>query len=399
MTTGDATSRPRFENGGGRIIPSNRTYEPTAPKKKCLLVAEHLSHYREGVYRLLDDSPDWDFVFVGGPETRDGSIPGVPAGALKNQITVRNLWIADRMLWQPGLLRLCLAGKHDAAILVGNAKFLSTWVVAALMRLRGTKVYFWTMGWRRPDANRLKRAARKAFYRLADKLLLYGQDGYEMAVEAGLPSTRMTVIGNSYTQVRPSSAAHQGTHFDIASLDGQMRFVGAVARLTPEKRFDMLIRAVESLRVEGTDVGVILVGAGPADEELATLATALQVPLFLTGAVHSEATLAEIYERIAVTVIPEYAGLTVVQSLDHGTPVVTAADPTIQGPEFRAVQPDVTGLLYSRGSVPRLADAISACLDMVDVRGDQLVEACKHEVTQNWSIESHAERILQALNE
>lgn len=381
---------------------ANRTAGPSPSKKKCLLVAEHLSHYREGVYRLLDDNPQWEFTFVGGPTTRDGSIPEVPAGALKNRITLPNQWIGGRMLWQPGLLCHCSAHRYDAVIFVGSAQFLSTWFAAALMRLRRTKVYFWTIGWHRPDSNPVKRAVRKCFYGLSNQLLLYGSDGYEMAIAAGIKPSRMTVIGNSYSQSGSTSPA-PGSDNDgpdlVSLLPGtSMRLVGAVARLTPEKRFDLLLEAINLLRSEGRDVGVVLVGAGPMRERLASLAKELRVPLYLPGAIHDPMVLSEMYERIAVSVLPERAGLTVIQSLSHGVPVVTVDDATLQVPEFRAVHPGRTGELYHRGDVSTLVTAIDKCLLAVNVEGAQVAAACRREVSQNWSVDAHARRILAALN-
>ncbi len=51
--------------------------------------------------------------------------------------------------------------------------------------------------------------------------------------------------------------------------------VGAVARLSPEKGFDHLLRAVAMLRDRGVDVDVVLAGDGPARERLQGLAEEL----------------------------------------------------------------------------------------------------------------------------
>lgn len=391
---------PSSRSGGKapRAVAARLADAPTQPKRRCLLVAEHLSHYREGVYRLLDDSEAWDFTFVGGPATRDGSIPGIPDGALRRQLTVTNRWLG-RLLWQSGLLRLCYGKKYDAAIFVGNASFLTTWIAAVLMRLRGTRVYFWTIGWHKPDSNRLKRVIRTSFYRLADHLLLYGQDGHAIAVAAGLGPAKMTIIGNSYSQTKQLSPIVSQRSFDLSSIRSEpgVRYVGAVARLTSVKRFDMLIRAVRLLRDEGHSLGVILAGDGPLRDELATLSEELEVPLLLTGGVYDEAILAEIYAKIAVTVIPERAGLTVIQSIMHGVPVVTVDDPNSQVPEFRAVIPGRTGLLYERGNLDDLSVAILKCLGQVDAQPNDLADACRQEAAENWSPASHARRLLKAL--
>lgn len=363
------------------------------------MITEHLSHYREGVYRELDADEQWEFVFGGGAEVRDGSIPSIPAGVLKRRVALANHWIGRKMLWQSGVLRLCLTMKWDAVVFVGNASFVSTWVAAALVRALGGKVYFWTIGWHRPDS-RLKGVFRRCFYGLANRLLLYGQDGYDIAIASGMSPSSLVVIGNSYSDTGVSSSISSDDDVDVSSVlpPVGMRLVGAVARLGLEKRFDLLLEAVSELRQAGRDVGVVLVGAGPAADELRVSALDLDVPLFLTGPIHDGAVLDEIYERLDVTVLPERAGLTVIQSLGHATPVVTVDDASRQVPEFRAVHPGSTGQLYLPGSIASLSDAIDRCLTMVLLDAEATAEACRNEVALNWSAAAHAERILDALS-
>lgn len=38
--------------------------------RQCLVVTEHLSHYRVGVYRELDSSDGWSFTFAGADQVR-----------------------------------------------------------------------------------------------------------------------------------------------------------------------------------------------------------------------------------------------------------------------------------------------------------------------------------------
>ena len=157
--------------------------------------------------------------------------------------------------------------------------------------------------------------------------------------------------------------------------------------------------AVDVLRRQGRDIGVLLTGSGPAEETIAKEAERLGVPLVLTGAAYDDATISAVYRKLDVTVLPERAGLTVMQSLTYGTPVVTVDDPYHQVPEFRAVTPGVTGVLYPRGNVDALARAIDQCLTMVDEQGESLAEACREEIEKNWSVEAHARRLLSALGE
>lgn len=364
-------------------------------RKWCVIFAEHLSHYRLGVYSLLDANAEWSFTYVAGPDTRSGTIVGIPQGALSDMRAVRNIRFGQ-LSWQCGVLGMSIAHRPDVALFVGDANFVSTWVAAAIFRLKRVRVFFWTIGWHRPEHG-VKRVIRLLFYRLANRLLLYGPDGAAIGASMGYPASRMEIIGNSYEscswrvgRAMPSSQRPllQGTAEE---------YVGAVTRITPEKRFDLLIEAVGLLRSKGREISVMLVGEGGERSRLEEQAASVGVPLIIREPIYDQSSLREVYSHISATVLPERAGLAVIQSLSHGTPAVSVDDPYRQVPEFRAIKTGTTGYLYAAGSVPDLARAIEQCVDMVSRAPTQVSGDCKQEVIDNWSPEGHAERILKAL--
>lgn len=364
---------------------------------RVLIVQQHLAHYRRGVFMELDKSAAIEATFAADVSDKDGNIPAIPMATFKRALRLRNMWLGS-LLWQRGLLDRIARGRFDCVIFTGDVHHISTWVALLLARLRGVRSYLWTTGWHRPDS-RFKGLVRTRFYRLADHVLLYGEDGYNIARSVGLPASKMTIIGNSVTPQAPTPPSPGVESIDVDSLlpaPAEMHLVGAVVRVNPAKRLDLLIEATARLRARGAKIGVLLTD-GPAGDSLRRQAAELGVPLFMVGAVYDEETLSKIYERLEVTVVPELAGLTVMQSLSHGTPVVTNDDPNRQASEFRAVRHGITGLLYTAGDIDSLATAIEGCLAMVDERGAELEEACKAEIDRNWSVDVHASRILAAL--
>lgn len=366
-------------------------------QRRCLIVAEHLSHYRFGVYSILDSSADWRFSFRAGPSARSGTIEGIPPDDLSDAKLMTTIRFG-RFVWQRGILHMCLTQRPDAAIFVGDARFLSSWLAALILRLKHVPVLFWTIGWHRPERG-VKRLVRLLFYRLANKLLLYGSDGAAIGRSMGYPDSRMTIIGNSYescfsnrTHDAPGIPGDEGRRLAVGE------WVGAVSRVTAEKRFDLLIEAVRILRSEGRALSVLLVGAGEERKRLRIQAADSGVPLITLDPLYDEESLNEVYSRLSVTVLPERAGLAVIQSLSHGTPVVSVDDPYRQVPEFRAIKNGITGSLYTPGSPEELARAVQSCADMVARAPRRVDEQCKSEVAENWSAAQHASRILDALS-
>jgi glycosyltransferase involved in cell wall biosynthesis len=58
------------------------------------------------------------------------------------------------------------------------------------------------------------------------------------------------------------------------------------------------------------------------------------------------------------TVVPGAVGLTAIQSLNYGTPVITHDDPNEQGPEWEAIRNGLNGRLFRKGDPVDLAEAI-----------------------------------------
>lgn len=297
--------------------------------------------------------------------------------------------------WQSGLIRLLRRRRYDDVVMLGDAKYLSTWVSAIFARARGMRVYFWTIGWHRPEQG-LKRIIRLAFYRLAHGLLLYGRTGAAIGESVGYPRSRMHVIGNS---VEASDRVESRPEIALSTLPQGRICVGAVIRLTAVKRLDLLLAAASVLQAKGHAVVVLLVGEGPESERLARTARELGVELHLPGSAYSLSDLTKIYESIDVTVVPAAVGLTAIQSMNFGTPVVSDDDAFSQMPEWEAIVPGVTGELYRAGDVVELADAILRAYARVKVSQRDVAEACRAEVRSNWSANGQAEKIVNVLYE
>lgn len=354
-------------------------------KIRVLIVYHHLPHYRYDVFKLLEDDPTLEIEFAAAEESRDGSIPTIPATELRQFHRLRNVWFGP-ILWQVGLIRVLLKRKADVVIFLGVCAYLSSWVGALLTRAQGGSVLHWTIGWHRPERG-LRRIFRLTFYRLASKLLIYGNVGLEIGVAMGYPRQRMTVVYNSSSkQIGPSTTGVAVSTFmeDRLPPPGRQVFC-AVIRLNPIKRLDLLLRAAAALRAAGRPVEVLLVGEGPEQEALGTLATQLSVPLWLPGPIYTDADLTLVYERSLVTVIPSAAGLTVLQSLRFGRPVITHDNMYEQVPECEAIVPGQTGDLYRFDDLDSLRDTMERWLDRQLLDPNGTAEACRNALLSAWN--------------
>lgn len=367
--------------------------------KKILVVYPHLPHYRFGVFQKMSLSKRYEFEFAAGPSSRDGSIPCLTANDVERFAALRNTWIGP-ILWQHGLLRLISSGRFDGVIFLGDASHASTWAATILCRLRRIKTFFWTIGWHRVDKGP-KRNLRNLFYRLADGLMLYGYSGIKLGLQNGFTKKNAWVIGNSQESKLNGSFVKselEVSAFIAALPTSPSPKIGAVVRLNRVKRLDLLLEAIALLRSQDYDFEVLLIGEGPAREELHEQAKRLGVPLFMPGAAYDEREISAAYELISVTVIPVWAGLSAVQSLTHGRPVVTTDDICQQAPESECIRDGITGMFFEEGSIESLAECILACHKMRIQNPDKFEEAAKEELNSRWTSDAHALAIETVLD-
>lgn len=119
--------------------------------------------------------------------------------------------------------------------------------------------------------------------------------------------------------------------------------VGAVGRLVPTKRFDLLVEAVA--RLDG--VRLLLVGAGPARQDLERLARGAGVRAVFAGGTRDVAGALAAMDVFAAPSVQETFGLGVVEALAAGLPVRYTACPAIDdlppgesGPDARRLPTD-----------------------------------------------------------
>lgn len=351
------------------------------------IVTSHLAHYRRHLYKILDEAPDIQVTHFSGAPSKDGIL------SLKSHEVQRLVPIADtemfRAHWQRGVLRMAFEGKHDAYIFTGDVKYISTWIAGCILRIKKKRVYFWTIGWHRPE-NGMRNYIRLSFYKIANRLLLYGDREKHLAIRQGYPAEKTAVIYNSISEVEKIDVKE-------VSSNKEGHSVGAIARLGSAKNFHLLLKAAAILKSQGDDIKVVLGGDGPERQSLEEKATQLGVSSVFVGAVHDDAEIKRFYQSVSVTVVPSAAGLTTIQSLSHGVPVITDDNDPTQGPETNAILPGVTGSRYEAGSAHELAKEIKTWLSKVTDDPYTTAKHCANEVRSRWSPSVQATRMLQAI--
>ena len=324
---------------------------------RIAVIYTHFPHYRAAVFAALSQYRNCRFQFFYDARGVAATIASGQTAGNHRPLPVR-MWRG--LMWQGGALRLALVGDFDAFVFLGNPFILSTWPAALVARMRGRPVAFWTHGWLRRERG-VKASLRRAFYRLADMLLLYGYRARDIGIAEGFAPDRLRVIGNSLDYPAQKAARERALQAgpDHPDNPGKPYFL-TVARLVPEVRLDLAIAAMARLPA-GT--ALVVAGSGPEREALAALAGQLGVDVRFLGAIYDEDRLARLFVGARAVVSPGKVGLLAIHALAYGAPVITHGNLDQQMPEVEVIEDGLTGALFRQDDVDSLTRSMAIFLD------------------------------------
>ena len=381
--------------------------------RRVAILYPYLAHYREAVFNALCGSAARHrYEIFSDRQSNIPSIATIPpersryfdaAGRL-NWRFVRNCWPFEEVLWQSAALRIALSPAFDSVILLGNVKYISTWVAAILARITGKRVLMWTHGILRRERG-MRGHIRKAFYRLAHGLLLYGVRARDLLADQDFDLNRLYVIYNSLdtaAQLRALEALDDGACAAARrsyGIPANVPLLIAIGRLVPGKDLQLLPKALQILRTQGLEAHLLFIGDGPVRQALENLASDLGIQrnVHFAGPVYAEPELCPLIAAADLCVSPGSVGLTAMHALIYGTPVITHDDFDQQKPEFEAIQAGLTGAFFRRGDPVDLAETVRSWLSM---NGDRQAVAtrCRERVLQYYTPDNQRELIDSAVD-
>ncbi|MDE5607783.1 MAG: glycosyltransferase [Muribaculaceae bacterium] len=349
--------------------------------------------YRRAIFARLDEAFDCRFYFGKRPEGKGAQgIEKMDYGFFRHRpVEFRNIKKGP-LLWRSKIIRLAF-GHYDAYLLTWDT-CLSYPLFMLIARMRKKKIYVWGHG--------LKRLTHRGapldrwMLRRIDGFFIYGRKGKERMIELGMDGDKIHVISNSLTgridarEEDELASTVMRKHFgnDLPTL----LFIG---RLTEVKKLDMIFRAAALNRGAGIDYNILIIGDGPERGRLENLSRSLGMAerTWFYGACYDETTLNRLIYNCDICCSPGNVGLTALHALSYGVPVVTHDDFETQMPEYEAIIPGKTGVLFERDNVEAMAAAISSWLNAhqgAEAR-QQIRSDCYKAINAEWNADAQIE--------
>ena len=196
----------------------------------------------------------------------------------------------------------------------------------------------------------------------ADALVVLTPHMREHFIKAGYPEEKLHIIPNLIRL--PESLALKPRSTPIV--------IGALGRLTKEKGFNDLLKALSFLKQEGVNFTAHIGGQGEESSALHQLAESLGLSanVIWDGWVKDKHAFYQKLDVMCVPSLKESFGLVVLEALAHGVPVIATDAP---GPA-NILTSDLNGLLVPRGDSQAMAKAIQKLAEKPELAA-QLAES------------------------
>lgn len=225
-----------------------------------------------------------------------------------------------------------------------------------------------------------------------DEVICVSQDLHESALQCGVKPERCRVIHNAIDTETYTRSARPATPALVASTPGSLRpmSLGAMGRLSNEKGFDLLIRAVAKLKADGLKCHLKIAGDGPLLSELTDLVREMQceTEIELIGQV---ADIKAFFDSLDIFVLSSRReGLpnVLLEAMAMQVPVVATGIAGIP----RLIQSGANGILVPPESVEDLAGALQKLMKEPELL-KQLANAARATIEHGYSFQRRMERV------
>ncbi|MDA7870456.1 glycosyltransferase family 4 protein [bacterium] len=342
-----------------------------------------LIHYRESVFHRIASDSRIDFTICCGQKSPYQKMrnfdpqPPLKIKWVKNFVV--NITQMHFLVWQWGAITNLIRTRPNVLILLGaDPHILSSFPLFFLAKILRVKVCWWSHA-TLAGQGFLGRWLRLFFYQHADGILAYDEAGRLRLEKAGVEPSTMTTIWNCLNDADYElSSDSQQTAKDDRTI--RVLYIG---RLYRDKKMRLLLKAAAILKDRNVSLVVDIVGDGPelAATKEKSAALKLNDVVSFHGAKYDE-DLAQFLSNADIGVIPSWAGLSAIQYMAAGIPVITEENRGMNHPpEVSAIIEDETGAFFDFESAESLANTIEATFPKVKILSNSCLKLVREQFT------------------
>lgn len=366
-------------------------------KKICVFGGGSL--YRLPIYNLMARELNCDFYICEDDPSK--GIKKYDYSKLENfKGTLKQRRILGNFYLQPKTASLI--NKPYDLYIVGGPFCLSYWLLILLSKFKRKKIASWSHGIYGRES-KIRKLIKTLYFKFCDINFVYNNRAKGLMIECGISDNKIAIVGNSLDTdnnllIRKSLITND-IYKNIFKNDFyNLIFVG---RVTKEKRLDILIKSMHLLQKKGLYLNLIVIGKdvdGVNLHEFVNLHK-LEEYVYFYGPCYDDVAIGNFFYNADICVSPGNVGLTAINALSFGCPVITHSNFNYQGPEYESIKPGLTGDFFIQNDPKDLADVIYKWINNLTEDKRQIVKENAFSVVDSqWNIYSELQAFKLALS-
>jgi glycosyltransferase involved in cell wall biosynthesis len=333
-------------------------------------------HYRSAIYKLMDKELKCNFYFGDSIDTPIKIMKVNELSGYKKTVENINLFNGNKYKWQKGVIGLVFKN-YKYFILTGDHSILSSWVIVFLAKFLNKKVFIWLHGLKSEKELHWKGKLRVyPFYKMSDKLLLYGDYSRKIMINKGFNPKKMFCIYNSLDYDKQLFIRKGLSKTDVYKnyFNNDLPVLIYIGRIQKIKKIDSILLSMIILKQRSVYCNLIILGEN-ADEisfKKQIIDNGLETNVWIYGPCYQEQLIGELIFNADVCVSPGNVGLTAMHCFVYGTPVITNNNFETQMPEFEVIEPGINGDFFEEDNVWDLTDKITNWISLDKVRRENV---------------------------
>lgn len=353
----------------------------TKEKKVCCFF-NHPAHYRETIYKLMDDT--FDCTFVLGDEVP--SIKEMDCNKLKRVKRVHYSFFKS-IAYVRGVISEIM--DHDIFIATPATNSITHWFLAGIVKFfPSKKLYFWTHGYYGKETKR-QLLFKRSMFKLSDGLFLYGDYAKQLMVKDGFDKDKLHVIHNSLNYFEHITIRKHNLTDEVYKhhFQNNLPTIIVIGRLNKRKKLDLLLNALAKINLVEPKANAVLIGDGEDYDKLVKRSVELGIEdnIWFYGACYDEKENAKLLYNADICVVPGDIGLTAIHTMTFGVPVISHNYFPSQGPEFEVIEPDVTGDFFEHDNEISLANCLDKWIKKVGPNREAIRHSCMEKIDKGWN--------------
>lgn len=347
---------------------------------KLIIIHTIIPDYRKRFFQYLIDQLGDKFIVYSGVSKK---VNGFQETEISNNFRLNNYYFFWRkLLFQTGFWGELFS--KNIIVLELNPRYITSWIFLIVRRILGQPIILWGHAWPRKGKDSFTDTIRGIQRSLATAIITYSDTQRKELIDAGL--------------TKPIFSAPNALYFknEIQINNSTRQNILYVGRFIKEKKIENVINAFSRAQSEiDSEAKLVLIGNGPEKENLLKEISRLGLKdkILMPGHINNIEKLKKFYGEALFTVNGGTAGLSIIQSLSFGIPVVLP-DKELHGPENEAIKEGVNGLYFKANNIKDLTEKMVLFYKQKSIWSKRS-ESIQAEVIQNYTVEKMSDVFIK----